>query len=69
LDRCDNRGIFHLRAAARLDYGTASRINAATLRAAIGCDRYAGASATIVGMHSFGASGKFGDVLAKFGFR
>ena len=68
MDRCDNRGNFHLRAAARLDYGTASRINAATLRAVIGCDRYAGPSGTIVGMHSSGASSKIGDVLANFGF-
>jgi transketolase len=34
----------------------------------IGWDRYAGPTGAIVGMHSFGASGKIGDVLAKFGF-
>jgi transketolase len=36
--------------------------------AVIGWDRYAGPTGTIIGMHSFGASGKIGDVLAKFGF-
>jgi transketolase len=34
----------------------------------IGWDRYAGPTGAIIGMHSFGASGKIGDVLAKFGF-
>ncbi|MFZ3357447.1 MAG: transketolase [Xanthobacteraceae bacterium] len=34
----------------------------------IGWDRYAGPTGTIIGMHSFGASGPIGDVLAKFGF-
>jgi transketolase len=36
--------------------------------AVIGWDRYAGPTGAIVGMHSFGASGKIKDVLAKFGF-
>ncbi len=36
--------------------------------AVIGWDRYAGLTGTIIGMHSFGASGKIDDVLAKFGF-
>jgi transketolase len=34
----------------------------------IGWDRYAGPTGAIIGMHSFGASGPIGDVLAKFGF-
>ncbi len=36
--------------------------------AVIGWDRYAGPTGTIIGMHTFGASGKIADVLAKFGF-
>jgi transketolase len=36
--------------------------------ATIGWDRYAGPTGAIIGMHSFGASGPIGDVLAKFGF-
>jgi transketolase len=36
--------------------------------AVIGWDRYAGPSGTIIGMHSFGASGPIADVLEKFGF-
>ena len=36
--------------------------------AVIGWDRYAGPTGAIIGMHSFGASGKIADVLAKFGF-
>ncbi|HUI14045.1 MAG TPA: transketolase [Xanthobacteraceae bacterium] len=36
--------------------------------AVIGWDRYAGPTGAIVGMHSFGASGRLPDVLAKFGF-
>jgi len=35
---------------------------------AIGWDRYAGPTGIIIGMHSFGASGRIADVLAKFGF-
>ena len=35
---------------------------------AIGWDRYAGPTGMIIGMHSFGASGRIADVLAKFGF-
>jgi len=34
----------------------------------IGWDRYAGASGTIIGMHSFGASAPAKDLFAKFGF-
>jgi transketolase len=41
---------------------------AVEMGATIGWDRYAGPSGTIIGMHSFGASGPIGDVLAKFGF-
>jgi transketolase len=41
---------------------------AVEMGAVIGWDRYAGPTGTIIGMHSFGASGKIGDVLAKFGF-
>ncbi|MGB6466185.1 MAG: transketolase [Xanthobacteraceae bacterium] len=41
---------------------------AVEMGATIGWDRYAGPTGAIVGMHSFGASGPIGDVLAKFGF-
>ena len=41
---------------------------AVEMGAMIGWDRYAGPTGTIVGMHSFGASGRLADVLAKFGF-
>ena len=41
---------------------------AVEMGAVIGWDRYAGPTGAIIGMHSFGASGKIGDVLAKFGF-
>ena len=41
---------------------------AVEMGATIGWDRYAGPAGTIVGMHSFGASGPIADVLAKFGF-
>jgi transketolase len=41
---------------------------AVEMGAVIGWDRYAGDSGTIIGMHSFGASGQIKDVLAKFGF-
>ena len=41
---------------------------AVEMGAVIGWDRYAGPTGTIVGMHSFGASGRIADVLAKFGF-
>jgi transketolase len=33
----------------------------------LGWDRYIGESGRFVGMHSFGASGKIGDVYKKFG--
>jgi len=35
---------------------------------AIGWDRYAGSSGTIIGMHTFGASAPIKDVTKKFGF-
>ena len=41
---------------------------AVEMGATIGWDRYAGPTGAIIGMHSFGASGPIGDVLAKFGF-
>jgi transketolase len=41
---------------------------AVEMGAVIGWDRYAGATGTIIGMHSFGASAPIKDVLAKFGF-
>ena len=41
---------------------------AVEMGATIGWDRYAGPTGTIIGMHSFGASGPIGDVLGKFGF-
>jgi len=41
---------------------------AVEMGAVIGWDRYAGPTGTILGMHSFGASGPIGDVLRKFGF-
>ena len=41
---------------------------AVEMGAVIGWDHYAGPTGAIIGMHSFGASGKIGDVLAKFGF-
>ena len=41
---------------------------AVEMGAVIGWDRYAGPTGAIIGMHSFGASGQIGDVLAKFGF-
>ncbi len=41
---------------------------AVEMSATIGWDRYAGPTGAIIGMHSFGASGPIGDVLAKFGF-
>jgi transketolase len=41
---------------------------AVEMGAVIGWDRYAGPTGAIIGMHSFGASGKLPDVLAKFGF-
>jgi transketolase len=41
---------------------------AVEMGAVIGWDRYAGPTGTILGMHSFGASGQIGDVLRKFGF-
>ena len=34
----------------------------------VGWDRYAGASGTIIGMHTFGASAPLKDLLSKFGF-
>ena len=34
----------------------------------IGWDRYAGATGTIIGMHTFGASAPLKDLLTKFGF-
>ena len=41
---------------------------AVEMGAVIGWDRYAGPTGAIIGMHSFGASGRIADVLAKFGF-
>ncbi len=41
---------------------------AVEMGAVIGWDRYAGPTGAIIGMHSFGASGKLPDVLKKFGF-
>ena len=41
---------------------------AVEMGATIGWNRYAGPTGAIIGMHSFGASGPIGDVLAKFGF-
>jgi transketolase len=41
---------------------------AVEMGATIGWDRYGGPTGAIIGMHSFGASGPIGDVLAKFGF-
>jgi transketolase len=34
----------------------------------LGWDRYAGASGTVIGMHSFGSSAPLKDLLGKFGF-
>ena len=36
--------------------------------AVMGWDRYAGASGSIIGMHSFGSSAPLKDLLTKFGF-
>jgi len=41
---------------------------AVEMGAAIGWDRYAGPTGTIIAMHSFGASGPIADVVEKFGF-
>ena len=41
---------------------------AVEMGAVIGWDRYAGPGGAILGMHSFGASGKIDDVMRKFGF-
>ena len=58
-DRCYRDAVLppHIKARVAVEMG-----------AVIGWDRYAGPTGAIIGMHSFGASGKIGDVLAKFGF-
>ena len=47
--------------------GITARV-AVEMGAVIGWDRYAGPDGAILGMHSFGASGKIDDVMRKFGF-